>query len=476
MNSKLVTSPNQSAVLSPVRGSVPEVIDAGGRLLHFWDDSVLFVANLLALFFGNEDQTRLLQNEIRGADSYGGRLLPILNLLYRGGNNVLVLERSPTVPMQRYFANELKLSLPKIEILCHRDYLAMGRVAESTGGAGCGGLLERCNVSGISFVDGYATDPTLTAIAASLGLPTLSSELGSHRGNNKSLLHDALVEAGLPVFETRHAAAPEEVVHEISQLKILGYRSAVIKSPLGASGVGIMKVRVDEAEMNEIPEMLFFEGRCLVQGWLEPGVNGIESITSPSVQMFLNRSQVVIYDVTDQFLSDKSVHQGNESPPSYLSAEPELRTELLRQAAIAGSWLHAQGYRGTASVDFLVVQTRDSSAPTVHVCEINARVTGATYPSVLARHFRPAGAWLMRNVSLGEPVRGSQLLELLKQHGRLFCSGDERGVLPINLNLGDDDTVLKGQFLCLADSVDECHAILGETENDLGVPWRFDRD
>lgn len=476
MNSRANSKSSSAAVRTSASENLPEVIDTGGRVHPFWDQSVLFVANLLALFFGNEDQTRLLQSEIQGADSYGGRLLPILNLLYRGGNNVLLLERSPNPAMQEYFASELRLGLPKIEILSHHDYLALGAHESSGSGGGPGGLAHRFDISQLSFVDGYVTDRTLTAIADSIHLPTVSSVRGSYRGNNKSLLYEALVAADLPVFDTYHAAFPEDVAPKISRLKQLGYRSAVIKSPLGASGIGIKKVSVDQDLRETVPKMMFFEGPCMVQGWLEPGVQKIESITSPSVQMFLNESHVALYDVTNQFLSDQGVHQGNESPPGYLANNPDLRAELFRQAGIAGSWLHEQGYRGTASIDFLVAHRHNDPMPAVHVCEINARVTGATYPSVLARHFRPDGAWLMRNISLTEPVRGRQLLESLKQHECLFRAGDDQGVLPINLNLGGDDAVLKGQFLCLARSVPECHEILVKTEKSLGVPWRFDRD
>ncbi len=476
MDSKADSKARRATVLQPASGTLPEVVDTGGRLHDFWDHSVLFVANLLALFFGNRDQTRLLQSEIQGADSYGGRLLPVLNLLYRGGNNVLLLERPPNLAMQEYFATELRLDLPKIEILTHDDYLALGKNIASGAVGTVGTISDRFDVSRISFVDGYVTDSTLTSLANSINLPTVSSMQGSRRGNNKSLLHEALAASGLPVFDTYHAACPDDVATKISRIKGLGYRSAVIKSPLGASGIGIMKVGVEDAGLQTIPEMMFFEGPCMVQGWLEPGVNGIESITSPSVQMFLNDSQVALYDVTDQFLSDQSVHQGNESPPGHLANDPDLRAELFRQAGIAGRWLHAQGYRGTASVDYVVARRHNDPVPAVHVCEINARVTGATYPSVLARHFQPEGAWLMRNISLTEPIRGRQLLEALKGHGCLFRAGACGGVLPINLNLGQGDVVLKGQFLCLAGSAPECRQILVETEQGLGVPWQFERD
>ena len=55
-----VVSPSYSSVSGD---SSPEVIDTGGQLHAFWDHSVLFVANLLALFFGNEEETRRFWEE-----------------------------------------------------------------------------------------------------------------------------------------------------------------------------------------------------------------------------------------------------------------------------------------------------------------------------------------------------------------------------------------------------------------------------
>ena len=75
------------------------------------------------------------------------------------------------------------------------------------------------------------------------------------------------------------------------------------------------------------------------QGWLQPGELGVREIFSPSVQLFLDDESVSLYDLTEQILSDASIHQGNEAPPPYLPMKKGLRSELLRQAGEAGSWL-----------------------------------------------------------------------------------------------------------------------------------------
>ena len=56
-----------------------QVIPTRGKTPHCWENrSVIFVANLLSLFFGNREGARLLEAETPCVDSYGGRLLPAL--------------------------------------------------------------------------------------------------------------------------------------------------------------------------------------------------------------------------------------------------------------------------------------------------------------------------------------------------------------------------------------------------------------
>ena len=83
----------------------PQVIDTGSQLREFWDRSVFFFGNLKALFFGNEEQTRQLAKEVGGVESYGGRLIPVLNLIFRRANNILLLEREADRTLCSYFRN-----------------------------------------------------------------------------------------------------------------------------------------------------------------------------------------------------------------------------------------------------------------------------------------------------------------------------------------------------------------------------------
>jgi hypothetical protein len=460
------------------------VIEPAGRSSRdpgFADRSVVFFSNLLALFFGNREETRCLADEVGDLDSYGGRLIPILDLLFGGGDNVLVLECRPDPGLCAYLADSLGLQLPRLEILSHDLYSAIGTALE-LGDRAVAGRLERIGrSSGAEWVDGYVTDPALERIAALVGKRTLSSHRGSRGGNNKLYLHRHLVKRGLPQPETEIAESPAAVAGCTGRLARLGYRSAVVRAQIGASGIGMVKLpRIGPgAELPEIPEHLFFEGPCLVQGWLEPGVLGVTGIRSPSVQLFIGDDTADHYDLTEQILSEDSVHQGNESPPPVFGGpecDAEVKEELLRQAGVAGEWLGKVGYRGTASADFLVVEREGRPVPEVHVCEVNARVTGATYPSLLARHFLPRGAWLLRNLRLEQPESGEALLARLDHGGQLFVPSRGSGVLPVNFNVGADDLIHKGQFLCLADDVDGCRELLAATRDELPVVSKYERD
>ena len=326
------------------------------------------------------------------------------------------------------------------------------------------------------MIDGYVTDQTLAAFAEYCESSTLTSLTGSRQGNNKWRLHDYLEKQGLPVFDTVMTSNPREVSQGLDALRQQGYRKAVIKSQVGASGIGIQQLATDDSSV-DVPELLFHEEPCLLQGWLETGRRQITEIQSPSIQLFLSDEDgIYLYDVTDQILGHDSVHQGNISPPQYLADNPALLEELNRQAIIAAQWLYQQGYRGTASVDFLVATREKPEDQTVYVCEINARVTGATYPSILARHFMPQGAWLLRNLKFTEPQPAQHLLDLLSEHQHLFHPGQTGGVLPINFNLTEHGKVLKGQFLCLGENVQQCQQFLIWGEEDLPIDWDYIRD
>lgn len=459
------------------RTAAVAVIDTHGRLPEFWQRDVTFFANLLSLFFGNEGGTASLRREVGEIDSYGGRLVPIVNLLFRNPGNLLVLPREPDPNLCAYFRDDLGLSLPDLHVMTRDEFLRFGEAATRDGGE-LSDTVQELSGHDSRWVDGFVTDDTLVNIARRLGKKTITSEDGSRCGNNKLKLHQFLESNGLPVVDTCIAETAADVRACARALANRGFRAGVVKAQVGASGIGMVKL--DDlrkgVDVSEVPAYLFHEGPCIVQGWLEPGRDGVEAIHSPSVQIFVSETAVHLYDVTEQILSESSVHEGNVSPPPYLDAIPGVREALFEQAGVAGKWLHDVGYRGTASADFLVVRHEGRNAPAVYVCELNARVTGATYPAVIARQFLPEGAWLHRNLRLDAPLPGGALLALFARGGYLYRPGAARGVVPVNVNFGPDGLVHKGQFLCLAETGEACAEYFSTAQANTNVKWAVDRD
>lgn len=448
---------------------------APGRLPLFWDRSVIFFANLQALFYGNEAATRELSARVGEIETYGGRLCPLIDLLFRGGGNLLVLECEPDQILLQYFSTELGLTIPEYVILQHQHYRQLPHRLGGEAGRKVGQEAgQRIARHPAPWIDGFVTDEVLMSVAGALGKRTLVSPESSRCGNNKLLVHRFLQQSGFPVFDTETAESPRDILDAAAAMRAKGYQRIVVKAQIGASGIGMMMLDAERPAIETVPEHLFFEGPCLVQGWLDEHVAGVRRLGSPSMQLFLDETTVNLYDVTEQILSAESVHQGNIAPPPYWQTMRDIEPPMRQQSEAVGQWLHDNGYRGTASADFLIVQ-RDGRLE-VRLCEVNARVTGATYPSVLARRLSPGGVWLMRNLSFNPPIASGDLLDVLRRAGHLFAAGESRGVLPINFNADRSGRIRKGQFLCLGAEENECFEDLMQSADILPVQWTYDRD
>lgn len=446
-----------------------------GRLPDFGDRSVLFFGNLLSLFWGNDAGADELRRNVSGVEWYGGRLVPLIDLLFPGGENVLFIDAAPDPAVTAYLRNRVGLSLPAVYELpdATRRLLAWSEATSplaSTDGA----LLDAAQ-RGPALVDGFVTDRAVEEIARRLAKRSVNSSDGSKRANDKYLLHSHLESEGAPVFDTELAHSIAGVPELLASLRGRGYRNAVFKARIGASGIGLVKlpteIGVDEVRAR-VPEYLFHETPCMVQGWLDDSLPGVAVIGSPSVQIWVDEEGVHLFDLTDQILSSGSLHEGNRSPPPYAPFGSPLAERIFAEAAKAAVWLHREGYRGTASADCLVV--RHGTETTVYVCELNARVTGATYPSVVARHLRPDEAWILRNLRWDATRSSEEVLARLDADGLLYPSEDESGILPLNIGLGDGGRLRKGQFLVLGGNVDECEHALARAGMALG--WAHDRD
>lgn len=402
--------------------------------------NVAFFANLQHIFFNNRALTEELRKTVRTLDSYGGRLLPVLGLLWSGPHNILILERCPLPGIADYLSGTLGLRLPRL-LFCGIDDAVTPEIEEAV------------RESDDCFIDGFVTDERLAQLARRTGTPLAGSVQGSRRGNNKSLLHHFLEVRGEPVFETIDAGDSRSIATAARELARRGYREIVVKAAVGASGIGLARGPAEAPP--GIPPHYFADGPCLVQGWIDDSHPGIRRVTSPSVQLLITTEAIHLFDFTDQILSTDSIHEGNIAPPE-VPYDKAVTDEIMRQARVAARWLHGQDYRGTGSADFHIA-FHDDGRVDVRICEINARVTGATYPSILARHFQENGTWLMRNLLLREPREARAVIDKLDEAGLLFTPGRDSGVLPLNFNSNPEGLVEKGQFLILGPDHETLH-------------------
>jgi len=439
------------------------------RLPSFWKGNCVFVSNILALFFGNKDQTLELEREVGAIETYGGRMIPVLDLLFQGGKNLLVLEKEPDEVLTRYYQS-LGLKTPEVCEL-PRGFFESFAAGEGESIA----FADRLKRHTAGQLTGFVTDAALGEFSRALGKELIGSVEGCRKGNNKYLLHQHLEYLGLPIFDTCEAKDAAGVLRALDVFRGKGYRYAVMKSQIGASGIGIRKFNLAQTiSTREVPDYMFYEGPVLVQGWLDQTVKGVEYIASPSLQLFVGEQGCKLYALTEQILSRDGVHEGNVSPPPCVEVYPEIKAKMLRQAELLAGWLTAQGYIGTASIDYHAIR-RDNQTE-VRVCEINARVTGATYPAVLAKHFLPEQYWLMRNVRFSNSLKGETILAAMHEHSILFDKAKERGILPFNFNTDSQGRVIKGQFLFMAEDRAGLDVLVQTLQKTMTSFGGYDRD
>ncbi|NIP30289.1 MAG: hypothetical protein GTO02_13650 [Candidatus Dadabacteria bacterium] len=440
-----------------------------GELPDFWNRSVIFFSNIESVVFGNIEELEKLESEVKGFEAFGGRLISVLNLIFNGRPNLLVLEKASDQSIFNYYKDTLKLSMPELLIIDHEIYHSINSDDKAINeNKNVKKLREMLSSHPAKWVDGFITDNSLMNWAEKFNKTCINSSQACYDANNKMELHYYLLEKELPVIDTEVAASIEHIHYCLENLLENGYKKAVVKSQFGASGVGMITLDTDIRKV-EIPDYMFYEGPCLVQGWLMKGEGDIKKIYSPSVQLFVDEKSVSLFDITEQILGEDSLHEGNIAIPPYLDKYEGLKEELLRQAEIVAKWVQSKNYRGPGSTDFIVAIKEDGFE--VIVCEVNARFTGATYPSVLSRHFMPKGGWLLRNININEPLNGKELLNLIDEEGILFKPGESEGFLPVNFNLDDKGYVDRGQFLYLAENAKKC--VAGMEKYCKHLPFEF---
>lgn len=443
----------------------PEPIVAIGRLPTPWPLGSVFVGNLDCIFFGDQGKTSQLIANVTGFHGYGSRLLPILGLLFRG-DNLLLLQEAPDATLAGYFSRTLKLPLPDIALIDIPPGCATAPDPSPQ-------MMDRIRHHRATLMDGYVTDPYLEQLAADCGKTLVNSHQACRDANDKVLLFRFLTDTGMPIFDGGETDLTGGTAQRFAALKKMGYQRAVVRAPIGASGFGMSIV--DLAGDRTIPTDLCAGGTVLIQGWIEERRMGVTDLSSPSVQFFAGPAgQITLYELTDQLLSRHSVHEGNMAPPAGPAADPAIREELIRQAKIVAGWVAEVGFNGPGSIDFLVGHRH--GIPFVNVCEVNARVTGATYPSLLALSLNPGGGWLMRNMVFGPCLTVGQFLDHLEHQGLLFLPGKNHGILPINLARTANGQISKCQLLFLAPDGSLCQQMVADFPSHLPTHCRFDRD
>jgi len=443
-----------------------------GEIPALWNHGAVFLANIDRIFYGDEDKTAHLRTNVTGFSSYGARMFPILGLLYQG-QNLLLLNEKPEKAMREYFATLPGLNLPETFALQAGDGGPSGPQSGNFSK-----LVEYVRVHSAEILDGYVTDPELENLARATGKRLTNSFESSRTANDKILLTRQLHKEGLPSFDGGEVTPGPDLESLLARLKARGYRKAIVRSALGASGFGMAIIDFSSPPQPEaLPAFLFREARVLCQGWVEVGIQGVGRILSPSVQFFSGGPErVTLFDITEQLLSRQSVHEGNIVPPPDFPLVPgnPVFDELIRQAGIVCRWVAATGYRGTGSIDFLVYD--QGGRVVIKVCEVNARVTGATYPSLLARHFQPHGAWIMRNYTFEGCAHTHAFLNTLSARKLLFEPGREAGILPINVITDSGGYLRKAQILFLSPYPEDCRALSDQFPRVLPYGCVHDRD
>ncbi|VAW11913.1 hypothetical protein MNBD_BACTEROID05-453, partial [hydrothermal vent metagenome] len=145
-----------------------------GQLSQPWDRSVIFFANILSLFFGNELQTDVLKGKVGVLQTYGSRLIPLINLIFAGSKNLLVLENEPDKSLLEYFQNDLGLKLPEIKVISHALFISIqNKNHEYTPEAL--EILKYLELFDVEWVDGYVTDSGFEQFARLINKKTISS-------------------------------------------------------------------------------------------------------------------------------------------------------------------------------------------------------------------------------------------------------------------------------------------------------------
>jgi hypothetical protein len=150
---------------------------------------------------------------------------------------------------------------------------------------------------------------------------------------------------------------------------------------------------------------------------------------SPNILVFVApEGPVRFVGATDQVLDANLHHAGNRFPSGAL-----LVDEMIAHAEALGHHLRDRGYAGWTGCDFCEYMDPATGEPRLFFAELNARINGASYPTVAAGRLAASSDRPMAFVSGYVTTGARSFVELAGRLGsRLLRPGGGPGTLPYN--------------------------------------------
>ena len=219
---------------------------------------------------------------------------------------------------------------------------------------------------------------------------------------------------------------------EIAINKYIGTTGRVIvKGSYGASGSSIIIVENNTKSIQEA--LIKISGKSDNNIYVVEVMHDV--IVSPNVLMYLkpDNERILCVSVTDQYLDEDLVHQGN----SYPSSAKTLKDMMISAQKIS-KWLHTEGYSGLVGFDFIEYLNKGTGKLEHLLADVNPRTNGATYPKALMeqiniRQDQRGGPLIEAFFSRNEKTKANNFAELNELYGHLFFNPNTgNGLIPYN--------------------------------------------
>lgn len=247
------------------------------------------------------------------------------------------------------------------------------------------------------------------------------------------------------------------------------YPFAVVRRPLGASGLGMCFART----VDHIRSYLKADGRDIgAEGLVLSSFIPWEGRGSHSVLWRLNDDGVVPYGTTRQHFERIDwnygghaaiVHRGNQYP--YLGFD-SIHDHLIGVTAPVAQGMQKRGQRGWVGIDSSHAKTPREDGEQHVLIEINARPPAPRHPRGFMEN-HGAKAFDMVNIEVPAGLTLCDFVELMAATPDVpFSKETRRGSVPINLKVDtvDGEPIAKGAIATFATSGDELNRAVQERE------------